>query len=218
MMLKRHFPRLLCIGILLFSASIPVRANNKLPAVDSVLQAGFPVRHSDLEKLTTALFEEYTQQKNVTSLIFYAYGMLKLANHYDTVNDIVKAAEYAKLGFFYLDEAVDLHESDSRVRYLRARVDAWLPAKLGRCVITLHDTAQLLAAKESLLDDLIPDVSYMRYRALYLCGQHQQAAALLTQIKVQHPTLKLLSLENNAAPEWKVNEVAQIILPLVEGG
>ncbi|MFD1803086.1 hypothetical protein ACFSFZ_12910 [Mixta tenebrionis] len=218
MKLNYRFPLLFCICGLLFSASAPARANSGLPAVETVLQKGFPARQHDLEKLTTALFDEYSRQKNVASLVFYAYGALQLAHHYDRVNDIVKAAEYAKLGFFYLDEAVDLHESDTRVRYLRARLDAWLPAKLGRCAIVLHDTAELLAANKAALNELTPGISYMRYRALYHCGEQQQAAALLAQITARYPDLPWLALENNVAPQWEAREVAQIILPLVNGG
>ena len=38
---------------------------------------------------------------------------------------------------------MDLYEGNQRVRYMRARVDAYLPADIGRCVVTLKDTEQM---------------------------------------------------------------------------
>lgn len=45
---------------------------------------------------------------------------------------------------FSTDEAVDLYAENPLVRYMRARVDAYLPAAIGRCVVTLNDTEQML--------------------------------------------------------------------------
>ena len=73
--------------------------------------------------------------------------MLRQANYFVGTNDIIKASEYAKTGFFYLDEAVDLNQNQPLIRYLRAKVDAYLPADLGRCVITLEDSDILLKQK-----------------------------------------------------------------------
>ncbi|WP_434777978.1 hypothetical protein [Neisseria sp. Ec49-e6-T10] len=189
-----------------------------VPVVQTVIQKGFPVQPDELLKTTHALFSEYKSQKNVSSLIFYSYGMLRLANHFKALNDYVNASEYAKLGFFYLDEAVDTHENDMRVRYLRARVDAYLPADLGRCVVTLYDTDILLKEKKQFDHDVLAQIQYMRYRALLSCKENKKADVLLAQMKKASPSqIKLLSLGVESTPEWDVNEITQVVMPLVKG-
>lgn len=107
-------------------------------------------------------------------------------------NDIIKASEYAKTGFFYLDEAVDLNQNIPLIRYLRAKVDAYLPAELGRCVITLEDTDILL--KQELSSRIRDNVNDMRYRAFYNCKLYQQAGQLLSILQVDNPNKKLIWL------------------------
>ncbi|GLR09744.1 hypothetical protein COO59_01040 [Mixta theicola] len=187
------------------------------PMVAKIIQHQFPMNRAELHTLTDNLFTEYQQQKNIASLIFYSYGMLKLADRFAAENDIIKASEYARSGFFYLDEAAELYENDPRVRYLRARVDAFLTATPGRCVIALSDTQFILNTAMKDDGDMLSHVQYMRYRALHNCGQFKQAAALLTQIKQTHPHLTSLSLALNAVPEWDAGEVTKIVLPLAWG-
>lgn len=187
-------------------------------ALEEVLQKGFPVKTDELTTTTHALLGEYQSQKSVITLVFYAYGMLRLADSYKSVNDYVNASEYAKLGFFWLDDAVDSHENDMRVRYLRARVDAWLPAALGRCVVTLADTDLLLKAQAIFDTDVIAMINVMRYRALLNCNENTQAEALLAMMKAGNAGQeKLLSLGVNGVPEWSVSEIAQVITPLMKG-
>ena len=55
------------------------------------------------------------------------------------------------------------------IRYLRARVDAWLPVG-GRCVITIEDTDLLLNNKDrNLANEIIGNIPTMRLRALHNC-------------------------------------------------
>ncbi|KFK94354.1 MULTISPECIES: hypothetical protein [unclassified Serratia (in: enterobacteria)] len=214
MILLNKYILLLLMPCLFFA---PAYAQRTEPSVvETILQRGFPTQPGALAQVTDSLFDEYERQKNVSSLIFYSYGMLKLASHFKTVNDYVKASEFAKLGFFYLDEAVDTHENNPRVRYLRARVDAYLPAELGRCVVTLHDTNTLL--KENFDSNMMFHINYMQYRALHSCKKNSQAAALLSEMKKgELSQLKLLPYSIDDVPEWDINEVTQIIIPLVKG-
>lgn len=80
-----------------------------------------------LASITADLYKEYEHTNNVGALIFYSWGMLRQANYYQSVNDLINASEYAKTGFFYLDESVDANEDNMLIRYLRARVDAGFP-------------------------------------------------------------------------------------------
>ena len=213
MTLKNKLCLLLCIFFLIFT--VHAADETSLPAVERVMQKDFPENGNELEKTTNSLWREYQEKKNITSLIFYSYGMLKLADRYSALNDLVHAAEYAKVGFFYLDEAVDLHENDTRVRYLRARVDAWLPGELGRCVIALNDTGKLLVSAAKQRNSITNTIYQMRYRAFKNCNQDKQAELLLTQIKHSNPDVDVLTLNSNAPPAWSVSELENIILPLV---
>lgn len=188
------------------------------PVVESVLQQGFPSTPDALAATTDALFSEYKNRRNIASLIFYSYGLLRMAHHFDTVNDYVNAAEYAKLGFFYLDEAVDSGESDPRVHYLRARVDAWLPASLGRCVITLADTDSLIKQKKIFDSTLVARIFDMRYRALISCKKNKQADELMARIKAENPHAQSVKFkQDDGSPVWDTREIMQVVMPLVKG-
>ena len=165
-----------------------------------------------LAKTTQSLSDEFKKTGNIASLVFYAYGMLRQANYFLATNDIIKASEYAKTGFFYLDEAVDLNQNIPLIRYLRAKVDAYLPAELGRCVITLEDTDILL--KQELSSRIRDNVNDMRYRAFYNCKLYQQAGQLLSILQVDNPNKKI-DMAYNGSSTWGLDEVTQIIIPLM---
>lgn len=209
--------RLSCALSLLVLFSAQAEKNRVPPAVENIIQHQFPVNRAELQRVTETLFTEYQQQKNVTSLMFYAYGTLKLAAQRAAENDMIGAAEYARAGFFWLDEAAERNETDARVRYLRARIDAFLPASAGRCVIALSDTQFILNSAQTFPEALRSKVKYMRYRALVSCGQEAQAHALLNQLKQESPRLAALALAPDATPDWDISEATQIVLPLAEG-
>lgn len=138
----------LLIGVFLYAAFVAPKIYAATPdAVNQVLQQGLPAQPAALATLTEALKKEYEARHNVVALVFYAYGLLRQADGYAATNDFIHASEYAKSGFFWLDEAVDLQEKNQRVRYLRARVDAYLPADSGRCVVTVKDTEHMLLTR-----------------------------------------------------------------------
>ena len=155
-----NFFRLLCLSLSLVIVAATA-APTYTPVVESILHNGFPTQPDVLAKTTQSLSDEFKKTGNIASLVFYAYGMLRQANYFLTTNDIIRASEYAKTGFFYLDEAVDLNQNIPLIRYLRAKVDAYLPAELGRCVITLEDTDILL--KQELSSRIRDNVNDMRY-------------------------------------------------------
>ncbi|MFY9993817.1 MAG: hypothetical protein WAK61_02320 [Leclercia sp.] len=195
----------LCLSVVTSAGAANASA---LPAVDSVLQHDFPPQPAALARITESLFQEYTRTGNAASLVFYSYGMLQQANYFVSVNDVIHAAEYARTGFFYLDEAVEGHENDPRIRYLRARMDAYLPAGLGRCVITLADTERLLKTKWDRA--ITARINAMRYKALQNCHQDEQARQFLAQSKTVKPA-------GDDSPAWRREEVTNIIQPLVKG-
>lgn len=214
---KRKWYPLLCAA-LLSAACTGTASASSVPAVDSILQAGFPTQSDQLAIVTSALFKEYGEKKNVVSLIFYAWGVLRQAENASATNDYIHASEYAKTAFFYLDEAIDSHEENLPARYMRARVDAWLAPEMGRCAVTIKDTDRLLKEKALFSPEMEVRIQSLRYRALYNCKHYQQAGELLTQIERQDAAMaKTLQLPDNVAPAWDAYEVAQILLPLMKG-
>ncbi|WP_392565885.1 hypothetical protein RHO15_10045 [Utexia brackfieldae] len=211
---KILFVTIISTWLILFS---PVQATT--PSVlASVLEKGFPADLKELSQTTEQLYAEYQSSHQILALIFYAYGLLQQADDYQSRNDYVHAAANAKLGFFFLDEAVDLHPDDLRVHYLRARIDAYLPAKLGRCVITLQDTELLHNTKTALSQALAAQINYMRYRALNNCRLPKQAQAWLTQLTPYDAEFsQLLQLKPNRSPAWAMAEIMQIMMPLMKG-
>jgi hypothetical protein len=212
---KRFWLIFLCLlGI---SLSFNVRAA-VTTAIDRVLQQGYPAQSDELATLTEALKKEYEASHNVTALIFYSWGLLRQADARFAANDFIHASEYAKSGFFWLDEAVDLHQDNMRVRYLRARVDAWLPADSGRCVVTIKDTVRMLADKTVFTPAVRERISAMRYRALHNCNDTARANRLLAQIKKQNAALaQSLTKDFNVVPQWDSEEITQVLMPLVKG-
>ncbi|MCU6669144.1 hypothetical protein M8013_10315 [Enterobacteriaceae bacterium H4N4] len=185
-----------------------------VPVVESVLLNQFPTQPAALARTSESLFQEYEETGNVSSLIFYSYGVLKQASYFSSVNDLIKASEFAKTGFFYLDEAVDSNEKDLRIRYMRARLDAYLTAELGRCVITISDTKLLLENKEKFSRGIVEHIKKMHVIALQNCKMHDQSSLSLIQKDGRKPGVKVTADE---APLWSVEEVTQIMLPLVKG-
>lgn len=213
MILKRNYVALCwCLLCAVFSGSALA---STVPTVEKIMQSGFPAQPDALAKMNEALFAEYEANKNVLSLIFYAYGMLRQAENYSATNDFIHAYEYARTGFYYLDEAVDSHEDDLLVRYLRARVDAYT-AGSGRCVVTLKDTAIMLEHSPVLNAGLIEHINAMRYRALIKCQQPQKASQVLAQLRQQNAS-SADSLISDIAPQWDMNEVTQVLIPMVKG-
>ncbi|MFL4212184.1 hypothetical protein P9423_09445 [Enterobacter mori] len=186
------------------------------PVAEHVIKSGFPQEADMLAEMTQSLFKEYKANDNPLSLVFYAYGTLRQADRALQTNDFIRASEYGKTGFFYLDEAVDLYEDNMLVRYMRARVDAWLPASIGRCVVTLKDTEQMLNTPDVFNAGLVEHINEMRYRALLSCKHKRQADALLAEIELRNANTAS-SLASGSAPEWDINEVTEILLPLAKG-
>lgn len=186
------------------------------PVTEQIIEQGFPEKPNELATTTQSLLREYNEDNNIISLVFYAYGLLRQAKSSLMANDLVRASEFARTGFFYLDEAVDSNESNARVRYMRARIDAWLTTDKGRCVITLKDTQQLLHEKAFMSTEIIHHINGMRYRALLNCRRLPQAELLLAEISERDPDAAT-ALVSGRTPAWDMNEVSQILLPLLKG-
>ena len=142
---------------------------------------------SDLDHAVSALRATLTRNPaDLDAKMYYGYGLLRLALNYLANKNFMQAAERAKQGFFYVDEAAESAPDSWRLRYLRTRVDAFSPPSNGRCVIALKDIAYL-EANAAVPRDLMPMIGHMRGRAQDACrqgwslagGNPEQAAAVV---------------------------------------
>ncbi|WP_053115849.1 hypothetical protein [Winslowiella iniecta] len=144
-----------------------------------------------------------------TLKIYFGYGQLLLAAEYWRQKNYLRAAELAKQGYFYLDEAAESPPDNWRIRYLRARYDAFLAAFEGRCVIALSDTGWLQQQAEVPLR-LLPMISLMQLHAATTCHQPQQAAIARLALAQAGITA------DGRSPFITSAEIADVLQPLLE--
>lgn len=187
------------------------------PVLQAILTIKTQAPINDLGNATAFLEGIFDEKPDYqVAKIFYGYGQLFMATNYLSKKNYLKAAESSKLGFFYMDEAAETDENNWRMRYLRARMDAFVPASNGRCVIALKDTAYLQTNAEVPVG-LKPMILLMSARANTAC-QHPDVAekewASLAQSGEEGK--RLSTLRNHPAPEWSESELTSVILPATE--
>lgn len=187
------------------------------PVLNAVLTIKTQSAINELGNATAFLEDVFEEKPDYPAAkIFYGYGQLFMATHYLSKKNYLKAAESSKLGFFYMDEAAETDEDNWRMRYLRARMDAFVPASNGRCVIALKDIAYLQANTEVPVS-LKPMLLLMSARANTEC-KHLDVAekewVSLSQLGEEGKQLSLL--RNQPAPEWSESELTSVILPATE--
>ncbi len=74
----------------------------------------------------------------------------------------------------------------------------------------------MLEQSSALNAGLVEHINAMRYRALMNCQEPQKASAVLAQLRQQN-TSAADSLISDAAPQWDMNEVTQVLIPMVKG-
>jgi len=164
------------------------------------------------------VLQGYLQQQPQDQLakMFYGYGQLFLATDFLNKKNYMRAAELSKQGFFAIDEAAETDPDNWRLRFLRARMDAFVPGSQGRCVITLKDTA-FLRSQNSLPEALIPFITLMSARAQQDCQQAELAKNSWQQLATMGTTGQwLMQFSKLSAPEWTVAEIEQVLLPAVK--
>jgi len=103
--------------------------------------------------------------------LYEGYAWVFSAGEYNRRKNYLRAAEDIKRGFFLIDEAVDSDPDNWRLRYLRLRMDAFVPADLGRYVIALKDAAILAEIQEQLPPALRPFIPVLHAAALARSGK-----------------------------------------------
>jgi len=115
--------------------------------------------------------------------LYEGYAWVFSAGEYNRRKNYLRAAEDIKRGFFLIDEAVDSVPDNWRIRYLRLRMDAFVPADLGRYVIALKDAAILSGRLDQLPPALHPLLQVLRTAAL---ERSQSAQTLSNTCGLQH--------------------------------
>jgi len=124
-----------------------------------------------------------TKPNDLFAKLYEGYAWVFSAGEYHRRKNYLRAAEDIKRGFFLIDEAVDSEPDNWRLRYLRLRMDAFVPADLGRYVIALKDAAILSGQLEQLPPQLHPLLALLHTAAL---ERSQSAPALSNPCGLQN--------------------------------
>src|SRR6218665_2830709 len=118
-------------------------------------------------------------------------------NHFPNLEKTsLRAAESLKRGFFLIDGAVDSDPKNWRLRYLRMRMDAFVPAELGRYVVALKDASLLTENIDQLPAGLRPFVSVLRLSALDRSGKTAVAASDYAVVRKQFQGTQMAALSS----------------------
>ena len=147
-----------------------------IPRAQAILAIAQRVSGSDLDHAVATLRATLSRDPaDLDAKMYYGYGLLRMALDYLANKNFMQAAERAKQGFFYVDEAAESAPDDWRLRYERTRVDAFSPPSNGRCVIALKDLAYL-ESNAAVPRDLMPMIGLMRRHAQDACRQGSSLA------------------------------------------
>jgi hypothetical protein len=192
-------------------------ATQNNPRLQAILDITAQAPMNQLTHATDQLQALYRQHPDYRiAKMFYGYGQLFMATEFLAKKNYLRAAESSKLGFFYIDEAAESDEHDWQMRYLRARMDAFVPTSHGRCVVALKDLAYL-QQNMAVPAELKPMMTLMLAHALGSCQREADAKAAWAALAQQGEEGKGLSeLKDRGAPEWTPAELSTIIQPLAE--
>lgn len=165
-----------------------------------------------IESLTT-----YREQHpdDLYAKLYEGYGWLFTAGEYLKQQNYFRAAELAKRGFFLMDEAVDQDPENWRLRFLRARLDLYVPAEFGRHVVALKDLRYLEEHPEQVPSAMADLLDFLNTRALAAAGQEQQAEQLRQRLARSPLWAELLQQEGRLF--LTAEEIQYVLAPIVRG-
>lgn len=216
-MLKRYGVTMLLAAGVSAPAVADERAAPGNERLQTILTVSAQAPIAELNRATASLKAQFEQHPDYSvGKMFYGYGQLFIATDFLNKKNYLRAAEASKLGFFYIDEAAETDEDNWRLRFLRARMDAFVPADNGRCVVAVKDTGYLQQSA-ALPAALRPMVTLMAARALETCRQQEKASAAWTALGEQGDEgQRLLALRKQPAPAWSPAELKLVLQPLAE--
>lgn len=128
--------------------------------------------------------------------LYEGYAWVFSAEKYSKEKNYLRAAEYLKRGFFLIDEAVDSDPDNWRLRYLRMRLDAFVPSDLGRYVVALKDASLLMQGTDPLPPGLRPFVATLKSSALDRSGKTAVAASDFEAVRTQFRGTEMAALSS----------------------
>ncbi|MGO2303342.1 MAG: hypothetical protein ACTH5W_01410 [Providencia sp.] len=168
-----------------------------------------------LISMTNELDKNIKLKNNSIEKIFYGYGMLFISDIYVKNNKPANAAESVKKAFYSIDEAVESNNNQWQLKYLRLRMDAFVPQALGRCVVAIADSRTLMR-NTNVVQEFLPMLEYMQARALMSCNRKDESKILMRKLFLQNDTGKILSQYGyTGVPPWSVSEIESIFPPLL---
>lgn len=187
------------------------------PRLQAMLAVNSQAPMSQLVTATDQLQALYQQHPDYRiAKMFYGYGQLFMATEFLAKKNYLRAAEASKLGFFYIDEAAETDAQDWQMRFLRARMDAFVPVSNGRCVVALKDLDYLQHNAE-MPAELRPMMTLMSAYALNSCQRENEAKAAWAALsQLGDEGQRLAERQDYSAPEWTPAELNIIIQPLAE--
>jgi len=155
---------------------------------------------------------------DLTSKLYEGYAWVFSAGEFQRRKNYLRAAEDLKRGFFLIDEAVDSAPDNWRLRYLRLRMDAFVPAQLGRYVIALKDAGILVEALPGLPVQMPPLILALRAAALERAGDPAAAQRAFEAVRAQFPESPIAALSAVCALQGFITEeeIASVLVPLLE--
>lgn len=187
------------------------RLNAVLTVIDQPTPAALQQASDELQRRIAA------HDNDLLAKMFYGYAQLFLATDYLHKKNYMRAAELSKVGFFFVDEAAESDEQNWRIRFLRARMDAFTPKVNGRCVIALKDL-KFLDTLTVLPADLKPFLLLMKIRAQQNCEKPDEARQSQQQLAALGDAGQaLLPFVTEGIPHWQQAEITSVFQPLMQG-
>ncbi|ERK16522.1 hypothetical protein L580_0097 [Serratia fonticola AU-P3(3)] len=212
--LKRYAVTFLLLASSMAQANSVTQDNARLQAILAINSQAAMSQLTNATSQLEVLYQQYPDYR--IAKMFYGYGQLFMATEFLAKKNYLRAAESSKLGFFYIDEAAESDEHDWQMRFLRARMDAFVPASHGRCVVALKDLTYL-QQNAAVPAELKPMMILMSAHALGSCQRQGDAKAAWAALALLGEEGKRLSeLKGRSAPEWTSAELSTIIQPLTE--
>lgn len=166
-----------------------------------------------------AVLESYigSHPEDLVAKMYYGYGQLFMASDFLKNKNYFRAAELSKRGFFFIDEAAESDENNWRLRFLRARMDAFVPEVNGRCVVALKDIAFLQEKPQAVSPELLPFITLMQGRALTTCKREEEAQAAWQRLQQagEAGTLLLNFRASNETPFLTPEEIKAVLQPML---
>lgn len=184
----------------------------------SIIKINTSTSLSELAQATDTLKLWIEQQPNdLFAKMYYGYGLLFLSSNYQQNKNYMRAAELSKQGFFFIDEAAETKPEEWKLRYLRARMDSFVPAEEGRCIIAINDLKQLNNSQQ-IPNELNGIIAYLYSNALTLCQQPDEAKKINDQLPDLSGHGNLLIKLKHVVPFLTQEEITNILQPILEGG